>query len=130
MHKKLLKFVIILFFSFTMYGFSRPATEEDEAAKWRQPEGIELTLDYVPVSAFVYSALSHDNTITGLYGKLEIEDYHDSNGDGYQCNIQLKTRGGGRVALNFIWIHPYEDYRVPEGTLVYFSQISLIDPDW
>ncbi|MBP6978799.1 MAG: hypothetical protein PHD61_09315 [Bacteroidales bacterium] len=116
MYRKLLKFIIILFFSFSMYGFSRPAAEEDETARWRQREGIELTLDYVPVSAFVYSALSHDKTITGLYGKPEIEDYHDSYGDGYACHLQLRTRGGGRIALNFIWENPYPDYRVPERT--------------
>ncbi|MDD5508290.1 MAG: hypothetical protein PHD25_08155 [Bacteroidales bacterium] len=104
MHKKLLRFVIILFFSFTLYGFSRPAMEEDETARWRQREGIELTLDYVPVSAFVYSALGHDNTITGLYGKPEIEDYRDSTGEGYMCHLNLRTRGGGRVSLNFIWL--------------------------
>ncbi|HOW25851.1 MAG TPA: hypothetical protein PK711_09295 [Bacteroidales bacterium] len=118
MHKKLLKFIIILFFSFTMYGFSRPATEEDETSKWRQREGIELTLDYVPVSAFVYSAICHDNTLTELYGKPEIVDYHDSNGDGYSCHLQFMTRGGGRVALNFIWEKPYPDYYVPERTWI------------
>ncbi len=118
MYKKLLKFIIILFFSFTMYGFSRPATEEDETSKWRMREGIELTLDYVPVSAFIYSALSHDNTITGLYGKPEIEDYHDSNGDGYTCHLQFMTRGGGRVALNFIFVTLYPDYRIPERTWI------------
>lgn len=108
MYKKLLKFFIILFFSFTMYGFSRPATEEDETAKWRQREGIELRLDYVPVSAFVYSALSHDNTITGLYGEPEIEDYSDTSGKGYMCHLHFRTRGGGRVSLNFIWLKPIQ----------------------
>ena len=118
MYKKLLKFFIILFFSFTMYGFSRPATEEDETSRWRLREGIELTLDYVPVSAFVYSALSHDNTITGLYGEPEIEDYHDSNGKGYSCHLKFKTRGGGRTCLHFIWIRPYEK---PEAVMKILS---------
>lgn len=120
MSDKLFKFLIILFFSFTMYGFSRPASEEDETAKWRMREGIELTLDYVPVSAFVYTALSHDNSITGLYGEPEVGAYHDANGDGYQCHFQFRTRGGGRVCLNFIWVKPYADYMVPERCLFLF----------
>lgn len=104
MYRKALKFIVILFFSFSMYGFSRPATEEDETSKWRLREGIELTLDYVPVSAFVYSALSHDNSIVGLYGKPVIDDYNDSNGAGYTCHLEFRTRGGGRTCLNFIWL--------------------------
>ena len=120
MHKKLLKFIIILFFSFSMYGFSRPAMEEDETARWRQREGIELTLDYVPVSAFVYSALSHDNSITGLYGKPEIEDYRDSAGKGYMCHLYLRTIGGGRVSLNFIWEKRDDIPRQRMSSLTYF----------
>ena len=122
MHHKILQFLFVLFLSMSLYGFSRPASEEDELARWLNSEGVELVLDFVPVSGYVYQALKHDKDIVRPYGRAAIEDYHDSAGDGYSCSWQFLTRGGGRICLNFIWVHLYEDYRIPERTYLLKSE--------
>jgi len=118
MYRKILHFLFIIFLSVSLYGFCRPASEEDELARWLNNEGYELVLDFVPVTGFVYQTLKHDKDIIKPYGVAEVEDYHDSNGDGYSCSWKFRTRGGGRVCLNFIWSQRYDHYRIPDKTFI------------
>ncbi len=117
MPRKLIKIIFILFFSFTMYGFSRPATEEDELSRLRFAAGEkELVYDFMPVSAYILNFVKTDSNIIRQYGLPDIDPYVDSNGEGFMFHFHFRTRGGGRTCLNFIWIEPYDFFRVPEKT--------------
>lgn len=121
MYRKLLQFLFILFLSVSLYGFSRPASEEDELARLRQlaDKSMEWRFDNVPVSDYVLLSFTHDKGITDLFRDPEILSYSDANGHGYNVCITAKTRGGGRTALNIIWIWPYQLNWLPDKTCIF-----------
>lgn len=121
MYKKITQLIFILFLSVSLYGFSRPASEEDELSRLRQlaDRSVEWRLDNVPVSDYILLSLAHDRSVVRFLGDPELTAYHDPNGDGYQVCINCKTKGGGRTALNFIWIWPYPLKWLPDKTFVY-----------
>jgi len=126
MYRKIVKLLLIFFLSLSLYGFSRPATEEDELRKmWIRTGQHELFFDNVPVNDYLILSLSGNKNITYQLGEPDFSVYKDACGEGGQFIFYFRTRGGGRTCLNFIWIKPYAFIRYPDKTFIMTSPQPL-----
>ena len=130
MYRKIIKVLFIVFLSFSLYGFSRPATDEDELRKlWIKLGSHELVFDNVPVTDYLVLMLNSNTNLTHQVGEPDYLSYKNSMGEGGQFVIYFRTRGGGRTYLNFIWIRPFDKNIRLENTLYIDHLLGFHPPE-
>ena len=127
MYRKILKLLIVFSLSISLYGFSRPANEEDELRKhWIRLGTHELVLDNIPVTDYLVLMLKTNTNIRYQQGDPDYLSYKDAVGEGGQFTFYFRTRGGGRTCLNFIWIKPFDRNVLPGNTILFDHFLGFI----